>query len=381
MKGVLFVSDNIFIRDEKNIYSNSFSYAILKRYIDIFSKVTVVGRVQESSNIENISLASGNGVDFILLDSISNLSSFMGKRGEYKKLFDSIISEYDGVIVRLPSELGLLISSVAREKNISYLVEVVGCGFDAMRYYGGVRSKIYAPILYLKMRYAIQKAPFVCYVTQEFLQKRYPTKGKSISISDVYIPLMNSKVLLDRVDKIKSQTKITIATIAFLDVDYKGIDRAIEAISTLDADCEYHILGDGNPQRYRRLAKDMGISVKFIPSLPQGERVWEWLDNIDIYIQPSLTEGLPRALIEAMSRGCPIIASSVGDIPLLLDRDMLHSPKDTKRLSQLISNMIDHKSLQIEQAQKNFKTAQRYSSDILDREREEFYSSSFFSLL
>jgi len=373
LRGVLFVCDNVFVRDGDKIYSNSFSYSILKRYVDIFTTVTVVGRVEERSMVDNISLALGEGVEFIFLDSISNIGSFFGKRREYRQFLSLIIDDYDVVIIRLPSEFGLLVSSIARAKDIPYLAEVVGCGFEAMRYYGGVRSKIYAPILYLNMRYAIQKAPFVCYVTQEFLQKRYPTRGESISISDVYIPLINEKVLSKRLDKIKSQQKIIIGTIAFLDVDYKGLDTAIKAISMVREDVAYQILGEGNPQRYQKMAKN--IQIKFDKNLPQGERVFEWLDTVDIYLQPSLTEGLPRSLIEAMSRGCVCIASSVGEIPTLLDRDMLHLPKDTKRLSQLISDIIDNKSLQIEQAKLNFNKAQQYNSDILDKRREEFYSS------
>ena len=371
MRGVLFVCDNVFVRDGQNIYSNSFSYSILKRYVDIFGFVTVIGRVEQKSRIDNISLASGEGVEFIFLDSISHLASFFGKRREYRRFLSLIIGDYNGVIIRLPSEFGLLVSSIAIAKNIPYLAEVVGCGFDAMRYYGGVKAKLYAGVFFIKMQKAVVNASKVNYVTEEFLQKRYPTKAKSISISDVYIPFINEKVLSNRVEKIKSQQKITIGTIAFLDIDYKGLDTAIQAISMVKEDVEYQILGEGNPQRYQKMAKN--IQIKFNKSLPQGERVWEWLDSVDIYIQPSLTEALPRSLIEAMSRGCVCIASSVGDIPTLLDNKMLHSPRDIDKLSELMSIVVDDKELQIEQASLNFKKAQNYRCDILDKRREEFY--------
>ncbi|MFK5976198.1 MAG: glycosyltransferase [Sulfurovum sp.] len=368
---MLFVCDNVFVRDGENIYSNSFSYSILKRYRDIFGKVTVVGRVEDKHSVDNISLASGGGMEFIFLDSISNIGSFFGKRREYHKLLSSIIDDYDGVIVRLPSEFGLLVSSIAKEKNIPYLAEIVGCGWEAMWYYGGVKSKLYALVLFLKMRLAVANASSVSYVTEEFLQKRYPSKKKTISLSDVYIPYVDNQVLEKRVNKIKSQKKITIGTIAFLDVDYKGLDTAIKAISLLDYEIEYRILGEGNSQRYQTMAKN--LEIKFEKSLPQGERVFEWLDYIDIYLQPSLTEAMPRSLIEAMSRGCVCIASSVGEIPKLLDNKMLHKAKDIQKLSQLIGKIINDKKLQIEQASLNFNKAQNYNSDILDKKRDEFY--------
>ena len=59
-------------------------------------------------------------------------------------------------------------------------------------------------------------------------------------------------------------------------------------------------------------------------SLPHNE-VFEWLDTIDIYAQPSRQEGLPRALIEAMSRGLPAFGARTGGIPELLEPDYIIS--------------------------------------------------------
>lgn len=39
------------------------------------------------------------------------------------------------------------------------------------------------------------------------------------------------------------------------------------------------------------------------------DKIFEWLDTIDIYIQPSYQEGLCRSVVEAMSRACPVICS------------------------------------------------------------------------
>ena len=60
--------------------------------------------------------------------------------------------------------------------------------------------------------------------------------------------------------------------------------------------------------------------VKFLGQVPHKE-VLKWLDNIDIYIHPSYTEGLCRSIIEAMSRACPIICSDVGGNYELVDKD------------------------------------------------------------
>lgn len=53
--------------------------------------------------------------------------------------------------------------------------------------------------------------------------------------------------------------------------------------------------------------------------LPSGEGIYNWLQTIDIYIQPSLTEGHSRALVEAVYNGCIAFGTNTGGIPDTLD--------------------------------------------------------------
>lgn len=378
---LLFVCDNVFIAKDGKVYANTFSYALLKRYVSVFSKVTVIARVSESEEVYGLPLASGEGVEFVFLENISTFKSFFGLRQKHRKFLKSIIGEYDTVIVRIPTELGLLAASVARESNIRCLLEVVGCAWDVMWNYGGWKSKIYAPFLFVKMKNIVKRSDYVSYVTQHFLQERYPSskKASTLSVSDVELSDVNENILLERSKKIESMNgKIIFGTIASLTVKYKGIDVALKTLSTIVKhydDFEYHVLGEGDLEAYKILSEKLGIADKvfFDGVLPRGDAVLGWLDGIDIYLQPSLSEGLPRSLLEAMSRGCTAIGSSVGGIPELLDKDMIFSHKDPEKFSKIILRLINNKALMSDISKYNFLRAKKYKKTILDKKRETFW--------
>ena len=163
----------------------------------------------------------------------------------------------------------------------------------------------------------MKKAPRVLYVTNEFLQKRYPTNGEQIACSDVVLEEITDDILDKRIARIQNKTdnEIKLCTVANVGLKYKGHEYVIRAISKLNKDNDkkykYYLIGNGYQERLKTIAKKYGVEedVIFLNSLPHSE-VFKTLDNIDIYIQPSLQEGLPRALLEAMSRACPTIGST-----------------------------------------------------------------------
>jgi glycosyltransferase involved in cell wall biosynthesis len=148
------------------------------------------------------------------------------------------------------------------------------------------------------------------------------------------------------------------------------------------ADVELRILGGGDPQTLRAQAARLQISdrVSFDGTLPAGAPVRRWLDQLDIYAQPSLTEGLPRGLIEAMSRGLPAAASNVGGIPELLEDRFLFRPDDVGTLSDILMAFFASPSLRYDAGQLNCRVAAQYCSDILNEKRDRFLSDIRFGL-
>ncbi len=100
----------------------------------------------------------------------------------------------------------------------------------------------------------------------------------------------------------------------------KGYDLLIEALHILKSEfSNFHvkIAGDGP---YRKLIEEMiekyslKSNIKILGELHYNE-IPDFLNSIDIYIQPSVSEGSPITIKEAMAAGLPILTSSAGGIP------------------------------------------------------------------
>lgn len=98
----------------------------------------------------------------------------------------------------------------------------------------------------------------------------------------------------------------------------KGISYLIEAIALPECRAlpvKLLVIGEG-PQRaaLETLAKSLDVADRVVFTGFQNN-IDEWLTALDILVLPSLTEGSPMVLLEAMYRGLPCIASAVGGIP------------------------------------------------------------------
>ncbi|MBD3392386.1 MAG: glycosyltransferase [Chitinivibrionales bacterium] len=100
-------------------------------------------------------------------------------------------------------------------------------------------------------------------------------------------------------------------------VRVKGHGHLIRAMAQL---CQLHdnlkliLLGEGDREReLKTLARERGVDdyVHFVGYQPN---IVDWLSLADIYVQPSLCDTMPRALLEAMYMGLPVVTTSLETI-------------------------------------------------------------------
>lgn len=113
--------------------------------------------------------------------------------------------------------------------------------------------------------------------------------------------------------------------------NHEGLINAFKVFNKKYPNSELHLIGDGVlKSRMEQKASENGLlhKIKFYGS---QANVHLYLSDKDIFVLPSLYEGMPMSIIEAMGTGLPIVATNVGGIPDMLNQDsaLLIEPEET----------------------------------------------------
>ena len=132
-------------------------------------------------------------------------------------------------------------------------------------------------------------------------------------------------------------------------VKSKGIWDLLEAMQIIGSKnrelIQFVIIGGGQEEKNIRQVAFSNFSedeIIFKGEL-EIEKVYEELAAADFFIFPSHSEGCPNSVLEAMAFGLPIIASSVGDIPLLIkhaESGLLIQPSNPRELALMIKKVL-----------------------------------------
>ncbi len=118
-----------------------------------------------------------------------------------------------------------------------------------------------------------------------------------------------------------------------------GLRAFREAATSRDVNLMFRIIGDGEDREVAQqfvLENNLTDQVIFEGALANPLEI---LQDSDVFLMSSLTEGTPLALLEAMSCGLPVVATAVGGIPLTVSDDIgLLSPAGDS--GKLASNLL-----------------------------------------
>jgi glycosyltransferase involved in cell wall biosynthesis len=362
------------------------NYSFWSAYLDIFDEVVVLARVAAGSQPRlTDARADGPNVSFLELPDYRGPWKYLRDFPALKARVRQAVEKSDAYILHVPGLVGRLAGAEIRRLRMPYALEVVGDPWDAFG--PGAWASMFRPIFRRvaarHLRDICKGAAAVHYVTQSALQRRYPaTKGAyTVGFSDALMDsaFVPAPILEERYRRIDFHKPLRMGFIGSLAQLYKGPDTLLNAAAlcrSRGSKFELILAGDGrHADAMKVLAERLGISghTIFLGQLPSGQAVRDFLDSVDVFVMPSRQEGLPRAMLEAMARGCPCIGSNVGGIPELLDPDDLVPPNDPEALARKIMEITCDPRRMKRMSERNLEKAKQYDPEILKAKRREFY--------
>lgn len=361
---------------------SGFSHSFWARYLEIFDEVRVVARVREvEAIVSDAKTASGQRVTFAPVPHYIGLAQYLQRLPVVRCTVRSAIRADDAVILRVPSQLANVVAPMLHSVGHPYGVEVVGDPYDVFAP-GAVRHP-FRPFFRWwfsrNLKAQCAKACAAAYVTEHALQRRYPADPSAFTTSYSSVELSDESFATSARPAREIGKEATLITVGSLAQLYKGTDMLIDAVAELTREglaIRLVVVGDGKHRgelEQRAATAGLDRCVEFLGQLPAGEAVRAQLDQADLFVLPSRTEGLPRAMIEGMARGLPCIGTHVGGIPELLTAEDLVPVNDAAALARKIDDVLSNPQRMHAMSERNLAIARSYHTDALHDRRQEFY--------
>lgn len=299
-------------------------YEQLARYLDIADEVYVLARVAKGSRSSGLRV-DGPGVHILPIPDYQGLSELSRAVPSLLRYFACLDGRSAVAIGRLPEVLSLALFVCSRFKRMRYLAFVVA---DADAIGSSLAKATSLPLVsrvypWIVRRF-IRRAEVTVYVTQSWLQRRFPPGRGRPTLERSNVVLDSSSFLRRDGFALRSESFV-IASIGNMPGPSKGQDFLIRALALLlerGVDARLSLVGDGPfLSSLRELAASLSLEdrITFHGNVPEPVEVQKILDGSDIFGFGSRMEGLPRAVIEGMARSLPVVTTDAGGVSELVD--------------------------------------------------------------
>ena len=253
-------------------------------------------------------------------------------------------------------------------------------------HYGGYpnREKTARTIEALCWRFVDQPVA-VSHVQKDKLSDYYRISEKRITVIRNGVDRQPSGAEPVFIRQFREQGKTVIGSINTL-IEQKGMFHLLETAALLKRqgikDHVFLIAGEGHLRaalEERRHALGIDDDVVFLGWIQDAPRVM--MDHVDIFFQPSLWEAMSMVLLEAMAAGRAIVATRVGETPLVLQNGMsalLVDPGDVPAMASSLTRLLSDSGLR---ALLGAAAAERYETEFTARVMANNYMALYDDLL
>jgi glycosyltransferase involved in cell wall biosynthesis len=355
-----------------------------------FEPVFLTGLSLESQMKEKELTATENNIQQLRSEDIKFIQSpFLVRRiniiKDLEALFDMwrIIKKYNPLIVHThSSKAGLLGRLAAKLAGVPIIVHSPH-GHVFVGYFGPIKTKIFIILERLASRITDKIIALTQREKEDHIRLRIGSEDTFVIIhSGVELNKFKEMPLIEGQNLRKNlglpEDALIIGTSGRLE-PVKGPEFLIKAANRIISQYPntfFLFVGDGSLRRdLEKKALDLGIE-KNIVFLGWRNDVSKIISIYDIFVLPSLNEGMGRVLVEAMALGKPIVASNAGGIPDLITHGktgFLVPPKNSKELAKYIQILLENKEKRVKMGLAGKKMALNFSKEIMVSKTVELY--------
>lgn len=384
MKKLLLSCDEFLYLNEGNHYAaNKEKYDLILRYLRVFDQVRLVMRCVEEPVLKpGRSRIEDGRIEVVPVSMFHGPSEYARRYFQIGSQLRNVADGCDAGVFRLPSTLAMRVAKAFLKTGKPYAVEVVYDAYDGCTNAENHLNKCLWGKIHKDMVRVCNRADGVSCVTESYLQSHYFSTKKDAFASN-YSSLALSEDFYSSERHFPEKDEFIIAHVSN-QVDCakrKGHLQLLDAVRLLkDEGVKVKVRFAGPDYKdgvslLRGQADALGISdrIEFVGFLDRPG-LKSFLQDADLFVFPTLAEGLPRVVIEAMSQGLPCIVSNVSGNPELIEEKYLVRYDDVRGIADRIKTLISDSDAYENASRANFEKSKKYEASILEARRDTFYS-------
>lgn len=372
---LLVVTDHRFQGSPEGVFDTyCFDRAFFEDYRRVFEEVVVAARVGRTGVSVGARRADGDGVSFMGLPDLRGSQWVLKARSMIRGELLSQIRSADAVCLRIPSFSGVHAFALSQRAGKPVMFELLGdpSATLGLREYGFAKWA-FGQLQVAQTRRIVRAAVAGSYVSYRHLQERFPAGPQTVRDSISSIRLDPAELRSAR-SYSSGESAVKLVLVASL-VPVKCHAMLLQSVAqarSAGAALELHLIGDGELRpELERLTQALELLevVRFHGHLSERERLREVLDSSDLFVMTSASEGMPRAMIEAMARGLPALGTAVGGIAELLPREQLVAAGDCSALAERLVQVSVDRQRMSRWSEHSIDTARRFLAPELSQKR------------
>lgn len=376
---VLYKKDNIYY--SPSIYSNSF----FERYISVYSRIKVVAKVIKTRTTDNLIPLDTEDIEIVEIQPYRGLKQLSCCFIKIARRYKHIGDDCDCAILKVVQLESIFAVLFGRLKK-PYGVEVVNDPLSLNN-----KNIVVKLVSVCAMKYFVRHAKGVSYITRYVLQEKYPCYGMTKAGKKKGFFYTNYPTLDLHIDKSVQPRKYVgifnpmhILHVANVIVDdSKGQTTLLKAARRCilrGLNVEIIIVGEGKYVETLRMMSeklDIAENIRFVGRIADHNKLMDYYRGADLFVFPSRSEGQGRVNLEAQSVGLPCLASNVGGIVELFDKQYLFNPYDYVGFADKIIHLAKHPEEMEEMSRKNILNARKFDCSVSSKKRTDFYRAIY----